>query len=45
MVTNMATKYVFQNFTEDTSEGHWVVIFCKVAVTLFEDWGDQGLNL
>ena len=44
MVTDMATNYVFQDFTGDTSEGHWAVIFCKVAVTLFKDRGDQGLS-
>ena len=37
----MAKNYVLQNFTRDASEGHWVVIFCRVAVTLFEDQGDQ----
>ena len=44
MVTDMATNDVFQDFTGDTSEGHWAVIFCKVAVTLFKDQGDQGLS-
>ena len=44
MVTDMGTNYVFQNFIGETSDGRFVVTFCKASFTLFEDRGDQGLS-
>ena len=45
MIMDMTTNYVFQNFTVNTSKQHRAVVFHKVAVTLFENWGDLSLSL